>query len=99
MPFEDSADFEREKGCTPDELRRWLPGASGDRPVAWRTDGADVTIGGGRLRLDWQVLPPRRIASIVLPRLRVRFDFGGVGDDERRGFMRFFDLYTHRGGG
>ncbi len=99
MRCEDGARFEREMGCTADELRRWLPGASGGRAVAWRADGADVRIGSGRLHLDWQVLPPRRIASIVLPRLQVRFDFDGVGVDERRGFMRFFDLYTHRGGG
>ena len=91
--------FEREMGCTADELRGWLPGASGGAPLAWRPDGVDVAIGAGHLRLDWQPLPPRRIALIVLPRLQVRFEFEGVSDDERRRFMRHFDLYTQRGGG
>jgi hypothetical protein len=91
--------FEREMGCTADELRGWLPGACQGAVLAWRDGGADVTLGAGRLRIDWQVLPPRRIALVVLPRLAVRFHFEGVTDDERRRFMRRFDLCTQRGGG
>jgi hypothetical protein len=92
-------EFDREMGCTAAELAGWLPGASGGASVAWRPDGADVAIGSGRLRLDWQTLPPRRIALIVLPRLRVRFVFERVPHEERQRFMRHFDLYTQRGGG
>jgi len=96
---DDGPVFEREMGCTADELRGWLPGAIGAASLAWRPDGVDVGIGTGHLRLDWQPLPPLRIALIVLPRLHVRFVFEGVSDDERRRFMRHFDLYTQRGGG
>jgi hypothetical protein len=94
-PFE----FEREMGCTADELRGWLPGASGGRPIEWRDGGAVVTLDQGRVALQWRVLPPRRIALISLPRLAVRFDARDVGGDAWRGFMRHFDLYTQRGGG
>lgn len=93
------ASFEREMGCTADELRRWLPGASGGSPLALHAGGADVALGHGALRLRWQALPPRRIALVTLPRLHVRFDFERVDDDERQRFMRRFDLYTQRGGG
>ena len=93
------ASFEREMGCTADELRGWLPGASGGAPLAMLDGGADVALGNGALHLRWQALPPRRIALITLPRLHVRFDFERVDDDERQRFMRRFDLYTQRGGG
>jgi len=96
---EDAAVFEREMGCTPAELRGWLPAASGDAPLRWRDDGADLALGQGWLRLDWQPLPPRRIALLVLPRLRLRLAFEGVGSDERRRWLRRFDLHTQRGGG
>lgn len=93
------ASFEREMGCTADELRAWLPGASGGATPALHDGGADVALSDGVLRLRWQTLPPRRIALITLPRLHVRFDFERVDDDERQRFMRRFDLYTQRGGG
>ena len=54
---------------------------------------------GGTLRLRWQVLTPRRIAMIVLPRLAVSFEFVAVAEAERQRFMRHFDLATQRGGG
>jgi hypothetical protein len=91
--------FEREMGCTADELRAWLPGASGDRSIAWHGDGAEVSIDDGRATLQWRSLPPRRIALITLPRLQVRFAAEGVDDSAWQRFMRHFDLYTQRGGG
>jgi len=97
--YPDTAAFECEMGCTPAELRGWLPAASGDAPLRWRDDGADIGLGSGRLRLDWQPLAPRRIALLVLPRLRVRFAFVDVSADERLRYLRRFELYTQRGGG
>ena len=52
-----------------------------------------------RLALQWQVQPPRVIALIRLPVLRMHFQFQGLSADERLIFMRRFDLYTQRGGG
>jgi hypothetical protein len=95
-----SASFEREMGCTVAELLRWLPGASGAAAVALDGDSARIgPIGDGALQLAWQVLPPRRIALIAMPRIHIRFSFEGVDEAARHVFMRHFDLYTQRGGG
>ena len=91
--------FEREMGCTADELRGWLPGASDGRPLHWRDGGVDIALDGGTVHLDWCALAPRRIALITLPRLQVRFDARGVESAKWHAFMRHFDLYTQRGGG
>jgi hypothetical protein len=92
-------DFEREMGCTVDELRSWLPGASAGHALAWRATGADIALGEGTVTLDWEALTPRRIALITLPRLRVRFTATHVASTPWQQFMRHFDLYTLRGGG
>jgi hypothetical protein len=94
-PFE----FEREMGCTADELRGWLPGACGGRAITWHDASAVVGLDVGRATLTWRALPPRRIALIVLPRLWVRFEAEQVAEDAWQRFMRHFDLYTQRGGG
>lgn len=91
--------FEREMGCTAEELRRWLPGASGGRALTWRDGGADIALDDGTVSIDWQTLEPRRIALVTLPRLHVRFAARGVSEAAWQRFMRHFDLYTQRGGG
>ena len=91
--------FEREMGCTADELRGWLPGASRGRSIEWRKDAAVVTIDEGHATLSWQVLEPRRIALFTLPRLLVRIEAHGVEEAAWQRFMKHFDLYTQRGGG
>jgi hypothetical protein len=91
--------FEREMGCTAEELRAWLPGAGGGRPIEWRDSGADIALDGGMVSIDWRSLEPRRIALITLPRLHVRFAAHGVEPAAWQRFMRHFDLYTQRGGG
>jgi hypothetical protein len=94
-PFE----FEREMGCTADELRMWLPGASGGRPIEWRDGGATVALDAGQAMLAWRALEPRRIALLVMPRLHVRFEARGADEGAWQRFMKHFDLYTQRGGG
>jgi hypothetical protein len=91
--------FEREMGCTADELRTWLPGASRNRAIEWRERGAVISIDEGCATLNWETLEPRRIALITLPRLRVRTEAIGVDEDAWQRFMKHFDLYTQRGGG
>lgn len=91
--------FEREMGCTEAELRAWLPAACGDRPITWRTQGARIALAPGHADIDWQALAPRRLALIVLPRLAVHFEAHGVDEAQWQRFMRYFDLYTQRGGG
>jgi hypothetical protein len=91
--------FEREMGCTAQELRSWLPGACAPHAIAWGEHGVEVTIDGGRATIAWQVLEARRIALMALPRLLVRFEARNVGNAAWQGFMHRFDLFTQRGGG
>jgi hypothetical protein len=86
-------------GCTEAQWLSWLPGAVGHH--AWVLDDrrARVDVEAGRLLLEWQTLPARHIALVRIPRLRVEFRFDAVGEDARQRFMRYFDLYMHRGGG
>lgn len=86
-------------GCTAAQLRGWLPGASGNRKIDWHPSGACVELEGGRVSIAWADCEPRRIALIVLPRLCVHFDAERVDDPTWQQFMRYFDLYTQRGGG
>jgi len=93
--------FEREYGSTAAEWNRALPGAAGRHPIELQTGDAAAVylVDGGRLSLDWQVLPDRQIALVRLPRLQVRFGFEGVEASARSAFMRHFDLFMQRGGG
>jgi len=96
------AAFEREQGFTDSEWQRCLPGAVGAHALVLPAPGqAVVTLAGGlgTMHLSWTVLPPRRIALLSMPRLAVRYRFDGTDAGARREFMRYFDLYTQRGGG
>ena len=91
--------FVREMGCTEAELRAWLPGASRGRHIGWRERGADIALDVGRVAIDWQAREPRRIALMVIPRLQVGFAARDAAEAEWQQFMRYFDLFTQRGGG
>jgi hypothetical protein len=93
------ASFEREMGCLEREWLSWLPGAVREHVLTLSTGQAVVTIGTGRLLLNWQTLPPRQIALARFPRLAVTFRFEDLDDVARQTFMRYFDLYMQRGGG
>jgi hypothetical protein len=92
--------FEREQSVSEADWLRCLPGAVRDHALALPAPGeALVSIGSGTLQLSWTVLQPRRMALIQLPRMSIRYRFDGVAPEARQAFMRYFDLYTHRGGG
>ncbi len=91
--------FERDMACTEAEWLLWLPRAVGEHPREVDGASARVQLGAGQLQLRWQVLPPRVIALMRLPRLALHFAFTGVNEAERYAFMKRFDLYTQRGGG
>jgi len=91
-------------GCTEAEWLGWLPAAIGKH--SWRRDSnaaqACIMQNGqvlGTLVIHWNVGPLRRIASVALPCLHVRFQFEGLDEAQRYTFMRRFDLYMQRGGG
>ena len=93
------ASFDREMGCTEAEWLMWLPSVAGAGPLQLGPGQATVTIDEGRLLLTWQVLSPRVIALVRMPRLAVQFRFENLGDARRHSFMRRFDLHMQRGGG
>ena len=91
--------FERDMGCTEAEWLGWLPAAVGG--CSWQRERgtARVEIPPGTLRLQWQTVPPRVIALMRMPVLRVGFAFSGLDAAQRYTFMKRFDLYMQRGGG
>jgi hypothetical protein len=91
--------LEREMGCTREELLRWLPAATAHAPA--RIDGGELvlSVGPGEVRVAAEEAPPRRLAGVSLPVLRVRFRFVGLDPAARDAFLARFDLYTRRGGG
>jgi len=86
-------------GCTEREWLAWLPGSAHGHPLMLDAGRASIAIGAGRLQLRWQVLAPRRIGLVRLPRLVAQFHFDRVDEEARQRFMRYFDLYMQRGGG
>ena len=62
-------------------------------------DKAVVHAGDATIEISYTQAPPRRIALVVMPVLTVSFRFSGADAAAYREFMRYFDLYTKRGGG
>jgi hypothetical protein len=94
------AAFRREYGCSEAEWLGWIPGATQGLPLQRPAPSSlMVTVGAGQLRLRWEVLEPRVIALMRLPRLQVDFEFVDVALDDRVEFLRVFDRHLQRGGG
>lgn len=92
--------FEREQSFSEVDWVRCLPGAVREHPLSLPAPSrAVVDIGAGTLELEWTKLPPRRLGIVLLPRMAVTYRFDGVDATARNEFMRYFDLYTQRGGG
>jgi len=95
------AEFSRDMACSAAEWLARLPLACEPHAVVVGVgaDAAVVDFSTGRLLLTWAPLPDRVIALLRMPRLWVRFQFEGLGEDERQAFMKRFDLTMQRGGG
>lgn len=91
--------FERDVGCSETEWLAWMPRAIGAHPWQRLGSSIEVHIPPGRLTIHWRPLPERRIALLRLQRLQVVFAFEGLDADQRRAFMKPFDLSIQRGGG
>lgn len=91
--------FERDMGCTEAEWLGWMSAAV--RGCGWRREGTEAWVGipPGSLYLRWQVMPPRAIALLRLPVLRVTYAFSGLDASQRLAFMKRWDLHMQRGGG
>jgi hypothetical protein len=91
--------LQREMGCTREEFVRWLPGATRHAPMQLHADKALVRAGGATVEISFIPAPPRKIALVSMPVLKVSFRFSGAGMSTYREFLAYFDLYTKRGGG
>jgi hypothetical protein len=91
--------IQREMGCTREEFVRWLPGATRHAPMRVGADSASVKVGDATIEIAFIPAPPRRIALVSIPVLKVSFRFSGADARARLEFMAYFDLYTKRGGG
>lgn len=78
-----------------DDFLRRLPRAVG--PFLEEGDAFRST--DGRWRLTVMPMASDRIGVIELQRLRVAFEFPGLGPAEREAFLARFRLHYHRGGG
>ena len=92
-------ELRREMGCTREEFLRWLPGASRHAPIVSAGNLFRILADHGTVEIAIAELAPRRIASISLPVLEVRFRFVGMQASAREAFLDYFDQYTQRGGG
>ncbi len=63
------------------------------------TLGVDVTYDGGRVLIRLGSEGQRKIASIVLPKTQVIFEFHNLNHEQQERFMYRFDLAFRRGGG
>ena len=91
--------LQREMGCTREEFLRWLPGAARHAPIQLTANKAMVHAGGATVEISFIQAPPRSIARVSTPVLKVSFRFSGARASAYREFMAYFDLYTKRGGG
>ncbi len=91
--------FERDFGCSETEWLGWMPRAIGAHP--WRQEGSRIVVSlpPGSLAITWSPLPERRIALLRMQRLLVTFEFEALDAEQRRLFMKPFDLSIQRGGG
>lgn len=92
-------ELRREMGCTRTEFLRWLPGATRHAPIICNGDLHRVLSDQGTVEITIGEMPPRRIASMILPVLAVRFRFIEMNETAREAFLAYFDHYTRRGGG
>jgi hypothetical protein len=92
---EDADEFalQREMSCTREEFVRWLPGATRHAPMRLNADKAVVHAGEATVEISFTQAPPRRIALVSMPVLKVSFRFSGAGASAYREFITYFDLY------
>lgn len=98
-----SQPFERIMGCKSEELLSWLdkalPGAQLETSVENDRGVCHANYPDGSLIIEWETLPPRRIALLAIPQLKVRFCYQGLSMNRRQKIQCLFDRATQRGGG
>lgn len=86
-------------GYTRKEFDQLLPLALKGYAYEYKDDQISITLGQGQLHLTLGNEQQRRIATIALPYLPVKFEAEQVTDAEMHTFLHQFDLYYRKGGG
>ncbi len=95
--------FDRNMGCTSEDLMRWLPQALGKLHT-----NTSLVIDGQllkeatkpQLRIFGSSQPVRKIALLEIPVLQVKLQFSeSWSQSDCEAVLKRFDLYTRRGGG
>ena len=89
----------REMGCTRADLLAWLPGAVRGARFEVEADLIRVEYAGGEVRIRTAPAAERRLGELSLPVLHVSIRFAGIDAGAREEFLKYFDLFTRRGGG
>jgi hypothetical protein len=84
---------------TESDFFRILPYALDGRSFSICEDGVEICVDEEIIRISLIPQPPRTIAALSLPALKVSIDFGNLPDNAAQEFIRQFDLAFHRGGG
>ena len=95
----DEAVLYREMGCTRADLLAWLPGAVRGAPFDIVGDLIRVAYADGEVRIRITQAPDRRVGELSVPVLHVSIRFVGIDARAREEFLKYFDLFTRRGGG
>jgi hypothetical protein len=89
----------REMGCSRADLLAWLPGAVRGAPIDVEADLIRVAYAEGEVRIRMAQAAERRLGELSLPVLHVSIRFTGIDARAREDFLKYFDLFTRRGGG
>jgi hypothetical protein len=86
-------------GLTHVEFMRSLPAAV--EGMDCRVDGPRIEIADAGRRIEILLGPEqeRRLGSLALPQTQVNLSFEGFSEEQRKDFLRRFDLAFQRGGG
>ena len=92
-------EIRQEMGLSHREFHHSIQPLMADRPWRRTDDTYRIAWDGGWVELTPGPERQRRMASLVLPRTEVVVRFQGIDADERRRFMRRFEIAFQRGGG
>lgn len=89
---------ERDVSASPAEFRHGLALAFGDR-ITGGPERYVIAADGAAMEIDVEVGPPRVIAVLRLPTLRVRIRFTAGNAAQRKALLERMDRAMQRGGG
>lgn len=84
---------------TESDFYRLLPVAVAPHAYASEPGVIRVQCGPGEAAIRVAAQPPRRIASLTFPVLRVEIEIDGMSAEQAQEFLERFDRAFHRGGG